>query len=435
MSYTKDKSISFPTQSRGKAWLDGIYPEPAWTEATRIATAVRSRTGERLPNWQQVIARGDDATTNLTGTWDVINYRPLGKRIWQNHKNPSYPTATGRRWLEGDVEITNTAQNIFAPNPTASLSFVDNLARAAFYKKLHKEATQFQGLVFLGELRETLHLLRNPTKSLRDLCDGFLGKLSKRKRSHPKSWLTDSGSIWLEQAFGWKPLMNDIQDAATAWKRLTEPNMAHRVTAGAKKSYDRSSELTNYERVGAYWTPNSSGIYFVNKWALLRETHVVRYRGSVRAQVEAPRWKDATLFGFEPKEFIPAAWELLPWSFLVDYFTNIGDILDASVTSTRDVTYVDKATIRLAEKHRHFIMDPSVGTFGSGWSLHSFEDGGLRRHAFSRKEVVRTKGTGISIPDFQFNFSLSDGQLGNCAALLAQANSLSPQNKPRRWHR
>jgi hypothetical protein len=435
MSYVKDFSISFPTQTRGKAWLDGIYVEPPWTETTRVATAARSRTGERLPNWREIIARGEDATTNLTGTWDVIDYRPLGKRIEQNWSNPAYPTATGRRWLEGDLEITNTSQNIFAQNPSLSTSFVDNLARAAFYKKLHKEATQFQGLVFLGELRETLHLLRNPVKSLHNLADGFLGTLRKRKRASPKTWVKDASSVWLEQAFGWKPLLNDIENAVTAWQRLTEPNQSHRVTAGAKKTFDRSGELSNYEKVGASWTPNSSGIYCTNIWCKLMETHTVRYRGAVRAQVEAPTWKDATLFGFSPLEFVPAAWELLPWSFLVDYFTNIGDILDASVTSTRDITYVDKAVIRMTEKYRHFVTNKFYLTFGSGWSLRSHSDSSVRKHGLSRKEVTRTKGSGISVPDFQFNFSLSDGQLGNCAALLAQANSLFPQRQPRRWHR
>jgi hypothetical protein len=144
MSYVKDFSISFPTQTRGKAWLDGIYVEPPWTETTRVATAARSRTGERLPNWREIIARGEDATTNLTGTWDVIDYRPLGKRIEQNWSNPAYPTATGRRWLEGDLEITNTSQNIFAQNPSLSTSFVDNLARAAFYKNSIKRRPNFR---------------------------------------------------------------------------------------------------------------------------------------------------------------------------------------------------------------------------------------------------------------------------------------------------
>jgi hypothetical protein len=34
-------------------------------------------------------------------------------------------------------------------------------------------------------------------------------------------------------------------------------------------------------------------------------------------------------FGLLPKNFLPTAWELIPYSFLVDYFTNISTIIDA----------------------------------------------------------------------------------------------------------
>lgn len=35
------------------------------------------------------------------------------------------------------------------------------------------------------------------------------------------------------------------------------------------------------------------------------------------------------LFGAGVADIVPTAWELIPWSFMVDYFSNIGVVLDA----------------------------------------------------------------------------------------------------------
>jgi hypothetical protein len=37
---------------------------------------------------------------------------------------------------------------------------------------------------------------------------------------------------------------------------------------------------------------------------------------------------DAKLFGFSPDNFAPTIWELIPYSFLIDYFSNVGDIIE-----------------------------------------------------------------------------------------------------------
>jgi hypothetical protein len=37
----------------------------------------------------------------------------------------------------------------------------------------------------------------------------------------------------------------------------------------------------------------------------------------------------ADLLQLTPKDFLPTAWDLLPFSFIADYFANIGDIINA----------------------------------------------------------------------------------------------------------
>jgi hypothetical protein len=436
MAYTKDSSVSFPSQTTGKFWTSPSA-EPAGTQSVRVVVLNRSRTGDRLPNWRELLMQGKDATTALTGTWESLDYTPNRHylQIWRRDDIP----ATCWKKLDGDVIINNFVKQIFNEAPTVDTSFVDNLARASFYKKVHSLTRKFQGLVFLGELQEALHMLRRPAQGLQSLAKDFLGHAGKRKRANPKKWAKDLGGLWLENAFGWQPLINDCKDAVSAWNAVTqkrEPTV--RISSGSQKLYDTTSLLNSNERPGAYQTNvNDSQLQFRVVYALSRETVIVRYRGAVTTQVEAPVWQNAALFGFRPLEFVPAAWELLPWSFLVDYFTNIGDLLDAAVTSDFQTSYVVKSVIRKREKFRTLELEPSYrgGVSAAQWYTLSTSNPGRVSSVFSRKDISRTKQSGVAMPSFQFNFSLSDGQLGNCAALLSQANALHPQDAPKHWRK
>lgn len=434
MTITKDSSISFPAQTRGKSWA-GNGADPGEVVLNKIITLTRTRTGTRLPHYRDVIEGGGNATTPMNATWDTLDYgRTRSCKTKGQYRFSPFYVSDYR--VSGDVAICNSNWTLKFFNPSIGLSFVDNLARARFYKSLKAAESQFQGLVFLGEMRETLQMLRHPLQGLHDLGKDFLGRASKRKRSHPKSWKSDLGGLWLEQAFGWQPLMNDIKDGVKAWERVTKPVQTRNISAGAAKTYDTTqSQLSSFEKVGAQFTyPTVSGCWYRTTNSILREKHKVRYKAALTAQVDAPTWRNAKLFGFTPQDFVPAAWELLPWSFLADYFTNIGDILDASVTSTRRVRFVNKTSIRQTEKYGTFELIPELCIPSGGNYVYLGGNGDRCWHVSRRKEVIRTPDSGISMPQLQFNFNLTDGQLGNVAALLSQANSLHPQDKPRRWH-
>jgi hypothetical protein len=313
-----------------------------------------------------------------------------------------------------------------------AINFVDNLARASFYKKVRSIHTQFEGYIFAGELAETLRMLRNPLVGIRSLAKDFLGTLSKRKRANPKKWLNDIGSAWLEQSFGWNPLLNDVQDAVKAYRRLVKPVKTYQVSAGAKKWYDVTKQNGSI-----YWpgfvAQYDGGNYFHTVSSQVIERHTVRYKGAVIKRTKAPQWQNDDLFGFEPQNFIPAAWELLPWSFLADYFTNIGDILTSSIVSTNDLAWVNKTWIQETVKTGLFetVAGNPPGT--PGWTIDHVSGRGT--HHLSKKYVYRTKDSGISLPTLQLNFDLTGGQLANIDALLSQANALHPQHNPRNWHR
>jgi len=332
--------------------------------------------------------------------------------------------------MSGMVGVMNTDHSFTMYGPSLPVTETDNAARAKFYGKLYALRTSLQGGVVLGELRETLHMLKRPAAALWDKNFGYLSALRKAKRRDPKHWLKTAGGLWLEQSFGWQPLINDCKDAYKAYEKLVGPNLEETIpiSAGAVRLYDQSSsQLVSQHRAGWLFSVNQSQQWQTDAGRLL-EQHKVRYKGAVRCLTRATQWDNLELFGFDAGSFVPTAWELLPWSFLVDYFTNIGDLLTAFVTKTSNVAWVNRSTLKtayFAGQVSHRRIKPA-GFDASWWVLDRADESSYNWSA-TRKTVSRAADVGIPMPNLQFNFDLSDRQLGNVAALLSQFNGLHRQ--------
>lgn len=430
MTTTRDRSVSVSFATSGQWWNTTSNSGSGVWRTTRVLTTKRTRTGERVPHWHDVIAKGGNATSAMSAYWDAADITSFGEGgfYWRS----SYDGSLGWCKLTGDPVGSND-QMVFSPyEPQVDTSFVDNLARANFYKRLHSMRTQFQVYTFAGELRETLHMLRKPAAALWDSARDYLRALKKGKRRNPKHWIKDASGLWLEHSFGWMPLIQDVKSAYSAYATLTKPRQpTQQISAGAQKEFDRSAELNGQLIYDGPRLTQGAVFMYLRRRALL-ENQIVRYKGAVRASVEATRWDNFELFGFNPKEFIPTAWELLPWSFLVDYFTNVGDILNASITRTSDLSYVNKTIIQETDFNGELVVDKTRNPVSSFVSATASLGSQGQAFSFTRRRVVRQPNSGVAMPTLQLNFSLSDGQLGNIAALLGQANALHSQKPFRR---
>jgi len=427
---TRDISTSFPSRSSGSRELyTGLF-EPVTHSSTIVAT--RNRTGTRLHNWHKIIEDGGNATTAMVANWDTTEGEPADAFVKSNNNGVTSQWAIHRNG--GDIVMHNTDFTRQYRNSSVSPTFVDNLARARFYARLRDVNTQFSGLVVLGELRETARMLHKPAKALWESANGYLGELYKRKRANPKHWSKSVADTWLEHSFGWLPLINDCKDAVKAYSRISEKPRSKIISAGMKKSYDRSRELDGSWEGNISRKINGGCTFYAD--ARLYEHIAVRYKGKVTARVEAPRWQNWALFGFTPREFVPALWELLPWSFMIDYFTNIGDIISASCTSSANVAYVNRTQISFVDHQAKFLLDAketarTAWAFNNGKLVSAYGSGGSCR--YTRRNVSRSPNSGISLPQYQASWDLSDGQLGNIAALLGASRILHPQEPGRHY--
>lgn len=144
---------------------------------------------------------------------------------------------------------------------------------------------------------------------------------------------------YLEFHFGWSPLVTDIGNAVEVLQSGIPPPV---VTAKASEPYS-----------GSYLGPSSAR----DQW-----TGTVCQGMAARIRVDNPNLYLANQLGFVNPALV--AWELVPFSFVVDWFVNVSDFL-SSFTDTLGLTLEHACTTNYwYGTDEHWITyDGSVGTF------------------------------------------------------------------------
>lgn len=132
---------------------------------------------------------------------------------------------------------------------------------------------------------------------------------------------------WLELQYGWKPLLQDIRGSLNALERYFSSNTTFitQVRASATDSARTTSLITD-----SFLTPSIS----VGTWDITTRTQckiVLRYRVSNAAKAFLAQT------GFTSP--INLAWEVLPFSFVVDWFIPIGPFFE-SLSSFDGLTFL-----------------------------------------------------------------------------------------------
>jgi len=166
------------------------------------------------------------------------------------------------------------------------------------------ELHQTVGMI-TGYLKDAYRLLRN-VRNLRINAAG----LSSR----------ELGNQWLRYRYGLRPLVLSIQQAVEAARSIGHPQRS--TSRGFKKLY--GSAVTDFGTSIC----NTPGWGFAWDLEGLWETEVL-----VRAGVLFENTTDGTslqrAFGLRVDDILPTVWELVKYSFVLDWFCNIGQVVRA----------------------------------------------------------------------------------------------------------
>lgn len=371
--------------------------------------------GVKNPRWKEQVRRGVQAGTSFTGNRRTLTNKPFYINGFYN----------GHSSLSSKARYGTTVP----PNAPGSPSLLDetkanNRALEQHVRKIRSKQTSFQGGVFVGELARSVQLLRNPAQALRQGVDhlhrstiGRLDRFGRRIKDLPKpsrrellSWARDT---WLEYNLGWAPLLSEVDDGI---KTIAESRILEDPTWEPVRSVGVE---TNINTINPNLTRPTGG--YPRFRCVSQELEEVQVRYISCIDVGTYKAYSPRRIGIAPTNWLPTLWELIPYSFVVDYFSNIGDIISAASLAKSSVRWTIK-TVRKKTANEYVHWRPEYGTLQAG--------GVIPGHtSYERRTVTRDPYYGSFVPTLTFNVPGSSTQWLNTAALYDARRELQ------RWYR
>lgn len=367
-----------------------------------------------VSGYRELIANGLNATSNLNGNQKSL-MPPSSDITFQVQSTPSYPGTKQlyRMHLWGNYPFPSASAVI--SDIDSLVSKTDNLAISRLYSNLAGVHSAFKGMVFAGELSESLRMILHPARGLRKGVSDYLNRVKrlgpKKKRFDRPSFVRDT---WLEYSFGWSPLISDLDGAVNAFfnSRLVEPLFT--MVRGNATLSEPETPLARTQFAGFghnyHWKEQLSKTVSIKYYGVYRSTG----KGSLSHS-----------FGFSPWEFVPTLWELVPYSFLVDYFTNIGDIVSSWSYRTIGLEFLSRGIEKRANVS---VIDPIVKLDPSSsyadtryWRVS--QSGSLGSSSRYSREIERVRSYGLPTPKLELQVPGMGPKWVNIAALSNQLSS------------
>lgn len=247
-------------------------------------------------------------------------------------------------------------------------------------------------------LRDTWNFLKNP-KTLMD----------------PKG----AANAHLGVRFGWLPMIKDLNDIVDMQSHILKRKLELASLysgKGLRRRLNFGSETTNYVISDPFSIPGASGSFTFLKdqtvkreaWATIRwkpttipEFHPqdMRYHDTVRNIV----------LGLTPEGMRLGAWKVIPWTWLIGWFTNVGSFLlvhsNTVPAESSEACFMSRSIV---------IVTPKVAVGGTGITVDFTEPKGR----YVRVHSTRIVG-GAAVPGLNMPF-LGISQLSVLASLGAQ---------------
>jgi len=221
-----------------------------------------------------------------------------------------------------------------------------------------------------------------------------------------KNFLDDVSSAWMELSFAWRPLLKDIDSAARhiAERRMAKDDGVHRF------SRRHNVEVTT-QTAGSLNTTNPVYASFDKK--------VARCRWSVELRFK-PHREVTTMEELGFTDPATVAWNLLPLSFVVDWFLNVGQVLESlhtykNLTPLRAIYGTKNATLT-----DRYLLKNYTNSNGRPPDYVSANRQYLKYESYSRVPTSLPAAVPLKV-NVSNPFDLKNGQMATLGVLLRYA--------------
>lgn len=297
-----------------------------------------------IPSWREIIARNEGATTTIEGDRVRVTNKPgyhqliLHNGLNVPDSNPSKDDVTYDWYgflMKGAIP---------SPGVATSAALAESRASEKFLAAAQRELSAFQGGVFIGELRRAIRGIRHPAEALKEYLQWHALRAKARRDGKTgafgKKLNKAISDLWLERSYQWLPLVSDLESAAEQLARIGQLEDSKTVSGtGSDDNVFETGILTN-----------SKGPLGIRYRRQTLESSICRFYGKVAAFNDVDPESFATFLtrrlGLNLAQALPTAWELIPFSFVADYFSNLGAMISAYSFPISAIRWVNKATLK-----------------------------------------------------------------------------------------
>lgn len=397
------------TEAIQVGWIGALTRNNGLTTPDRGTSSIyKSRTfnGQDLPGYKELISRRLPATTPLDAMDFKFIARPYTTAVEYAKQTPPHPLNAARGSVSSTYRPTGGYPSAPAAFSGARYTSAYNLAVGRLYDQIRTLESRANVGEDLGEISQTYRMVRRPMAGLLNLTQyverHHSSLLRKHRANNVKQTAKALADLTLEYRFGIKPLINSFADAYVSLENrdiLTHyaPFNASGKGRGrglvARGTDAHGSGGASYDVVEDYETK-------------------VRFKGFYKISSKPDRYAVNRSLGLTWRESIPTLYNLIPYSFLLDYVVNLHQVIESVAVPWTNVAWCNMTERAIWKYHTYFHTgyapaNASVSFFRPGYTM------------LEVKRVRRTDRTS-SIPVASLMVKRpSTRQLTNVIALLA----------------
>lgn len=357
--------------------LDITYSLPYWTRridnpgGTSLNQGVLSgvfrgtRSAAVVPGYRRKIQNVESATGQLV--IDAYSDFTYSRGDGYSFSNPDTGSSLT---VEGGGPFAGAIPGL-PPFPAGNLDNAINRAKEGWIRKLVAQQQGAAAMVTLGEASESANMLRSRAADLSSaMTSYFSSTLALRKRHgigpglsparrKVKDYLQEQNNLYLEYTYGWAPLVGEID----TWSKEIESN-PFRGYRDVQSLMSRFSEVVQASDRPVYVGNSYAPLHWHRQGTL---TYSAKYYGAYLLGCAVEQRLRGV--GLMPGQFIPSLYELIPWSFVADYFSNLGTVVNSlSVASgtlawSQTTTVVKKSMICSAPEYMPTASYPTLHSY------------------------------------------------------------------------
>jgi hypothetical protein len=278
------------------------------------------------PYWKDQIAQNKSATTPFSAKSTTVTHED-GYLVFDGYVTAlgNVPSARRLSGMSGCLHTSNYVN--FLPSNVDSVNAAESTAASKFYNTASGILKALEGGELIGETHKTAQAIIQKTTQVVGLLTGWRKRWNTFRSSHRKGnreaslkrALAFASDNYLEWKFGVDPLVKDVQSLAGSM-RDDFIDVETFTSNGKGSGPGLIATETAFQPTGSLITAYAN-VSSIESVSVRYKAAIVLRRYGVGGLAER--------VGLSPANFVPTIYNLLPWTWLLDYVTNVGDIVTA----------------------------------------------------------------------------------------------------------